>query len=136
MRLPAPLLEGATLRGNEYAWDPDRFPVVVSSAPGLGFACLGGQFQFRTESGTREMYWLNADPNERRADEPWSEYATRSCAEVLACFRTLMSTVQWDTEAAKWKGLLEELKGKKLLDFVAFQAYFVSEVEYAQLRNR
>lgn len=101
----------------------------------LDLPAWGGQFPFRTESGTRELYWLNADPNERRPDEPWPEYATRSCAEVLACFRTLMSSVQWDTEAAKWKGLLDELKGKKLLDVVAFQAYFVSEVEYAQLRN-
>lgn len=133
MTLPPPLLEGAILRGNEYAWPPDKFSAVVSSAPGLGFACLGGQFQFSTESGMWEMNWLNADSKDRGADEGWLEYSARSCAEVLERFHRLMSSVQWDTEAAKWNGLLEELRGRKAREYVVFVAYFVTEVEYGRL---
>lgn len=121
------------LRGNEYAWSPDKFSAVVSSAPDLGFACLGGQFQFCTEGGIWEMDWLTADSKDRGADEAWSEYAARSCAEVLESFRRLISSVQWDAEAAKWDGLLEELRGRQAFDYVVFVAYFVTDAEYARL---
>jgi hypothetical protein len=133
MTLPPILLEGATLRRNEYAWTPDKFSEAVRSAPGFGFACLGGQFQFRTESGVWEMNWLNADSKDRGADEEWSKYAARSCAEVLESFRRLIGSVEWDAEAAKWNGLLEELQGRKAFDYVVFVAYFVTDIEYARL---
>ena len=133
MTLPPPLLEGATIRGNEYAWTLDKFSAIVSSAPDFGFACLGGQFQFRTASGAWDMGWLTADSKDRGADEAWSKYAARSCEEVLEGFRRHISSVKWDAEAAKWNGLLEELQGRQASDYVVFAAYFVTDVEYARL---
>jgi hypothetical protein len=54
--LPSDVLEGAVLRGNEYAWTPESFPVALERAEAHGLACLGGQFQFRLNDATCEMY--------------------------------------------------------------------------------
>ena len=64
--LPPDITQGATLRGNEYGWIVSTFPSAVAKAEVRGYACLGGQFQFRLEDGsTCEMYWLEADSAER-----------------------------------------------------------------------
>src|SRR3979411_1724362 len=81
--LPSDVLEGATLRGNEYGWSTASFPLALARADGHGFACLGGQFEFRLNDGsTCEMYWLNADSKDRMPKESWADYCRRSCSEV------------------------------------------------------
>jgi len=45
-RLPDELIEGSTLRGNEYAWNLDAFRAAMAVGPPLGYACICGQFQF------------------------------------------------------------------------------------------
>jgi len=47
--LPPDISRGATLRGNEYGWNIPSFPEALASAETLGYACLGGQFQFRLD---------------------------------------------------------------------------------------
>jgi hypothetical protein len=85
--LPSDVLEGATLRGNEYGWLRSSFPVALARAEAHGFACLGGQFQFRLNDGsTCEMYWLNADSKDRMPEESWDDYGLRSCSEVRENF--------------------------------------------------
>jgi hypothetical protein len=70
--LPPDISRGATLRGNEYGWSPSSFPDALASAEANGYACLGGQFQFRLDDGgTCEMYWLAADSKERKHGESW-----------------------------------------------------------------
>lgn len=64
--LPTEIALGATARGNEYGWTLDAFPQALLKAQALGYACLGGQFQFRLDDGTYEVYWLNADSDDRR----------------------------------------------------------------------
>ena len=55
--LPSDVVEGATLRGNEYGWSISSFPDALSRAEKKGYGCLGGQFQFRLDDGsTCEMY--------------------------------------------------------------------------------
>jgi len=67
------------------------FPSALAKAQAGGYACLGGQFQFRLDDGsTCEMYWLNADSTERTGGETWADYSRRSCAEVLHRFQYLM----------------------------------------------
>ncbi|MGA7925849.1 MAG: hypothetical protein WCA20_07620, partial [Candidatus Sulfotelmatobacter sp.] len=80
--LPPQVLQGATLRGNEYGWSVAVFPDALAEAEGRGYACLGGQFQFRLDDGTCEMYWLNADSKDRAHGESWADYCHRSCSEV------------------------------------------------------
>ena len=90
--LPSDVVEGATIRGNEYGWSTISFPAALQRAEAHGYACLGGQFQFRLDDGsTCEMYWLSADSKERLPGESWADYSRRSCSEVKQNFQRLMS---------------------------------------------
>jgi hypothetical protein len=126
--LPADVVEGATLRGNEYGWPVTSFRVALDRAEAHGYACLGGQFQFRLADGsTCEMYWLSADSKERLLGEPWAEYSRRSCSEVKQNFERLISEKDFTTEASGWSlppGAAENL---------VFVAYFVTELDLARL---
>jgi hypothetical protein len=44
--LPPQLLQGATLRANEYGWSVAAFPDALAGAEGRGYACLGVSFNF------------------------------------------------------------------------------------------
>jgi hypothetical protein len=129
--LPPDVLGGATLRGNEYGWSVSSFLHAVVRAEANGYACLGGQFQFRLEDGsTCEMYWLNADSEERMAGESWPNYAHRSCSEVLDAFRRLLSDTDFRKEASNWP---VQINSERDLVFVA---YFVREHEWASLSDQ
>ena len=130
--LPPDISQGATLRGNEYGWSVSAFPDALANARAHGYACLGGQFQFRLEDGgTCEMYWLEADSKERSHGESWVEYCHRSCSEVLKRFQHLASVTDFKKEASSWP--LVQIDPTKSLVFVA---YFVTEVELATLAKR
>lgn len=132
--LPADLILGATLRGNEWGWSLSSFPAAVAQAAKLGYACLGGQFQFRLEDGsTCEMYWLNADNSaDKRPEESWADYSRRSSREVLERFHHLVSITDFRKEALTWRPLQTLIAGgldpKSILVFVA---YFVTESDLA-----
>lgn len=128
MELPRELTEGATLRGREYAWSPDTFPSVLARAESLGFACLGGQFQFRTPDSTCEMYWLNADAADRSPNEAWDAYVARSSAEVLSAFSMLHPSTDFRAEALRWPDI-PQLSGSDATpeQYLCFVAYFVPE---------
>jgi hypothetical protein len=61
----------------------------MDAAAASGLANLGGQAQFRIPDGTCDLYWLSLDSGERRPNETWESYVTRSAAEVLAQFTAL-----------------------------------------------
>jgi hypothetical protein len=126
--LPPDIMEGATLRGKEYGWSVYSFPNALAKAQASGYACLGGQFQFRLDDGTTcEMYWLNADSAERTAGETWADYSRRSCAEVLQRFQYLMLATDFAKEAASWTVQIDPIRN------LVFVAYFVGETEWACL---
>ena len=128
--LPAAVTHGAEARGNEYGWTIVSFPDALAQAEMLGYACLGEQFQFRLESGTYEMYWLNADAGERAPDEPWPAYSRRSCREVLSAFITLLDRTDFKKEASNWPALGAAVAGGfDLSNKLRFVAYFVDEIE-------
>lgn len=129
--LPPDVLEGATLRGNEYGWNVSSFPHAVARAEANAYACLGGQFQFRLEDGsTCEMYWLNADSGERATGESWPNYVHRSCSEVLDAFQRLLPDTDFRKEASNWA---VQINPERDLVFVA---YFITENEWASLSDR
>ncbi len=128
MELPSELTEEASLRGNEYAWTPSAFPHVLASAEAFGFACLGGQFQFRTPDATCEMYWLNADATDRLVDEPWSTFVARSCEEVSSAFSALLQSTDFLAEAQCWPDVPElSGAGASPEQYLCFVAYFIPE---------
>jgi hypothetical protein len=101
--LPSDVLEGATLRGNEYGWSVASFPVALERAETHGYACLGGQFQCRLEDGTTcEMYWLSADSKKRLPGESWIDYSRRSCSEIKGNFERLISQTDFRKEVLGW----------------------------------
>ena len=128
--LPPDITKGAAARGNEYGWTLDAFPQAIVKAQGLGYACLGGQFQFRLNDGTYEMYWLNADSNDRREREPWAEYVRRSCGEVLGRFNAVVASADFAKEASSWPSLATAMaQGLSIANHLVFVAYFVTEAE-------
>jgi hypothetical protein len=130
--LPPDIAHGALLRGNEYGWTVSSFPNALAKAEAGGYACLGGQFQFRLDDGsTCEMYWLDANPTERKTSQSWADYSRRSCAEVLQRFLYLMSETDFGEEASSWNDV--QIDPMKDLVFVA---YFVRETDWSRLSAR
>lgn len=126
--LPPKIVEGAELRGKEYGWTISSFPKALVTAETFGYACQGGQFQFRLPDGsTCEMYWLNADSAHRGNGESWANYSRRSCAEVLQKFRRLVSETDFQKEASSWRVAIDPTRD------LVFVAYFVLEPDVASL---
>jgi len=131
--LPSQIIKGAQLAGNEYAWDLAFFPNALASAEALGYACIGGQFQFRIDAGTCEMYWLNADSSDRMKNEPWLAYCRRSCFEVKRGFEKLASETNFVDQALQWIPIREAIsQGVDPLQKLVFVAYFINEAEWSK----
>ena len=127
-KLPSEVAKCASIRGNEYAWNVFSFPEALAKAKGHGYACLGGQFQFRLADGsTCEMYWLSVDSADRIAGETWAEYSHRSCAEVLSHFQKRIAETDFAKEAASWPLPIQHDQD------LVFVAYFVTEADLAEI---
>ena len=130
--LPTDIREGATLRGHEYGWSLSAFPNALARAEVRGYACLGGQFQFRLEDGsTYEMYWLNADSTERMDAESWRDYSRRSCSEVAQGFQHLISHTDFSKETSNWPDVRIDATNS-----LVFVAYFLTEADWANLDKK
>jgi hypothetical protein len=135
--LPSKIAEGTCLEANEYGWEPSLFPTALANAQALGYACIGGQFQFRLDIGTCEMYWLSADSDPRHEAESWQEYCERSCSEVKTVFQKLMSETDFREQALDWHPGREAMThGLEPLEKLAFIAYFVDEAEWFEDQRR
>lgn len=133
--LPPEIAQGASARGNEYGWTLEAFRQALVKAQVLGYACLGGQFQFRLNDGTYEMYWIDADSTDRREGEPWAEYVRRSCGEVLGGFNAAVASADFPKEASSWPSLATAMaQGLNIADYLVFVASFVTEAELAERR--
>jgi hypothetical protein len=129
--LPPDIAQDAELRGNEYGWSISSFLDAVAKAEARGYACWGGQFQFRLDHGaTCEMYWLSADSSERLQDESWSDYSRRSCSEVLSKFQQLVSTIDFAKQVSSWPLPINSERD------LVFEADFVTEAGWAELSAR
>lgn len=135
--LPARIAEGSYLKGNEYGWEPSLFPTALANAQALGYACISGQFQFRLDDGTCEIYWLSADSDPRHEAEKWLEYCERSCSEVKTGFQKLLSETDFQKQALEWGPVKEAIAhGLDPLEKLVFVAYFVDEAEWLEDQRR
>jgi hypothetical protein len=135
--LPGELTTGAQLDGNEYGWKPALFPAALDNAQALGYACLGGQFQFRIDGAIFELYWLAADSEDRYESEPWYDFCRRSCSEVKSSFTRLMSETDFREQAAALTPIDDALhSGSNPLQKLVFVAYFVAETDWVELKNQ
>jgi hypothetical protein len=135
--LPPEVSAGATRHGNEYDWSRETFPPALEKGCALGFACLGGEFQFVTPKGIHEMYWLSVGSDDRYSQESWTGFQRRSCRETLELFNKRLTETDFAQEARQW-GRVRELSGPgaKPLDYLRFVAYFVTEEECEALAKR
>jgi hypothetical protein len=135
--LPPKIAEGAQLKSNEYGWVTSLFPMALVNAQALGYACIEGQFQFRLDNGTCEMYWLSADSDPRHEAESWLKYCERSCSEVRAGFEKLTSETDFRKQALEWPPVKEATThGLDPLENLVFVAYFVDEAEWLEDQRR
>jgi len=113
------------------------FPDALTNAEKLHYACLGGQFQVRLESGVCEMYWLNADSDDRQPGEEWGEYCRRSCAEVRQNFERLVLETDFSKQSVGWPHIREAMvRGFDPRQRLVFVAYFVDEAEWLDVERR
>lgn len=135
--LPPEIAKDAQLAGNELGWGVTSFPDALTNAEALAYACIGGQFQFRLDVGTCEMYWLSADSEPRKESESWRTYCARSCSEVRSGFEKLVSQTDFSQQALQWplikKAVIDGLNPMEKLIFVA---YFVGEAEWLEDQRR
>ena len=123
---------GGNIRDREriYGWPLHLFPDAARRAESLGYACLGGQFQFRIAAATCEMYWLAADSSEREPNESWRAYCERSRVEVLGKFAKIVAEIDFLAEARNWPTLTAEIeRGLNIAKALFFVAYFVTDGE-------
>ena len=88
---------------------------------------LGGQFWFLLpDDSLYEPFWLEANSLDRTSGETCSEYAQRSCEEVLVRFNALVKATDFDQEAKKFRSLESSFR-------LMFNAYFVTERQFSSL---
>ena len=132
--LPSEITTGADLRGNEFGWPISSFRDALAKAEALGYACLGGQFQFRLDDCTCEMYWLNADSKERKPEETWTAYCERTCFEVKLSFERIARETDFVKEAMEWAPVRQAaVDGVDPMQWLVFVAYFVDETVWSKL---
>ena len=134
--LPPELTKDAILREHEYAWELAAFPQALEVAPGLKYACLGGQIWFVLPDNTLyELYWLESNSSDRIDGEPWPNYAKRSCEEVLIGFGTLIEETDFFLESKKFLSIEPQTDDSFRSKFrVMFNAYFESEESWQSLQ--
>ena len=132
--LPPEIVGDASFDGQEYGWKISSFPTALAAAERLGFACLGGQLQFRFEASIFEMYWLNANASDRLPNELWPDYVHRSCSEVSQSFAKLLGNVDLQKAVREWPALNAMVgNGIDASHALVFVAYFVTEEELIAL---
>ena len=124
--LPPDVLAKAIISGNEYGWRRQDVFQAIAAATSVGLAILGGQVQFILPEGTCELYWMDYDPADRKPDEPWQSYVTRSGEETALALQRVM-TKDLVQEGINHFALLKQKhsQGVCLEDFICFIVYFL-----------
>jgi hypothetical protein len=132
--LPQDLLSCASKKGNEYAWRRQDLLTVADAAEDAGLASDGWQAQFRTLDGACELCWSSFDPEERRKDETWIQFVTRSWQESRQMWQKLFDSANLVEGGRKVFRLLQQTEGRGVLprDTLWFVLYFKSETEQMQ----
>jgi len=125
-RLSKSILNKAIKSGNEFGWRQNNVMEVIQAAKQIPMGIIGGQVQYVLPDGTCELYWLNIDPIERQANEPWETYCNRTAEESIIKFNALIKSADIEEEALASFTFLADKKaiGVNINDFLVFMLYF------------
>ena len=131
--LPLGLLQQATLRGNEHAWQIDDIPDVIVAAQRANLVNIGGQLQFRLPENTCECYWISVDTYQSVSEEiAWHERVQLTPEVALQEFDDLQSRYDFVAEIRDgFTSVFDELvaMGGNPTDYLCFAWYLLSEKE-------
>jgi hypothetical protein len=132
--LPHHLLMKANLKGLEYAWRKEDIREVIFTAKEYGLACLGGNVQFRIPDGTCDLYWLEYWADDRKPDESWRDFVSRSADECYLQIENMVNTKDIVREAYNGFSILKEMAQKVDISiYMWFILYFDTEEKYLEL---
>ena len=120
--LPSHIIKKAHITSNEYSWKKDDFEEVIEAARFVGLASIGGSPQFIFPDGISELYWINYDSQDRKQGETWASYVHRSAEEVIANFRQVCASREFQAEVWDRTSIQPDN-----LDHLWFVIYFMRE---------
>ena len=135
--LPAPLLERATLRGNERAWPIGDIPEVIEAARLAELVSVGGQLQLRFPGGgTCECYWVEVDTFKSVSpDLPWHERVEQTASVARSQFQDLLDRYDFIAEGrSAFDKYMDEFEasGGELNDALCFVWYVEAKEDAAE----
>jgi hypothetical protein len=124
--LPPSLLQKATIRGVEYAWQISDIPEVIEAARLANLLNIGGQLQFRLkDDSTYECYWIDIDTYKTVSSElAWNDRVRLSAQSALDQFEKLKATGDFFKEG---RDAFKQLSEADLAQAMCFVWYMSTE---------
>lgn len=122
---PKHLLDRATLRGREFAWQLDDIPSVIEAVRVAGYINIGGQLQFRLkDGGTCECYEVEVNTCNILEKLDRSEHVEVSATGALRQFNGLPNQFDFMTQGRAAFGKVFDKSGATESD-IKEAMYFV-----------
>jgi hypothetical protein len=120
--------------GDIRGWKYDDLPELVKICRESGLAILGGKTAFFLPDGTCELYWKNAHPRLKTANESWQQYVERSGSEFLRLVKELYKQTDFENEGLHSYAFLRDKKkaGVNIMDNLCFEVEIMPEARYFQ----
>jgi len=133
LRFPQHLIEKATRSDNEFGWKEADVLNVIEAAKQMQMATIGGQVQYVFPDATCELYWLSYDSEDRKRNEDWVTFCSRTAIECSEKFKQL-ETIDIEKEAIKTFGILKikQQSGVNLSQYRVFILYFIDKETYSE----
>ncbi len=136
IRSTAEIAKDAQLAGNELGWGVKPFPDALTSAETLAYACIGGQFQFRLDVGTREITASVRIPSLAKRVNHGERIVHVRALKSGAASKAAVGDGFFKTSS----GMASDQKGCECgldpMEDLVFVAYFVGEAEWLEDQGR
>ena len=123
-KLSQSIREKMIRRANEYGWKQEDFIDAINEAQKVNLATIGGQVQYIFPNATCELYWLSYDSDEKKENESWDVYCSRSAEECISKFKSLIENVDINKEAIQTFSFIKE-KYKQNIDIEQYKVFIL-----------
>ncbi len=134
LSLPEELLSCGSGMGNEFRCRKKDLLTVAAAAERDGIASDGWKVQFRTSDGECELCWESFYPEEKRENETWHDYVSRSWEESRQMWQRLFDNANLIKEGIKTFRLIQVTEDVEILprDALWFVLYLRSSTQNKQ----